>query len=132
LVAHLPTDHIYRKNIKDFFIGRIKKYVIPLHLFGEELYDVVSEYGGIVFSFQSGKQKFYSFGLTHNWVKRSIFWKLPYWKTNLLRHNLDNMHIEKNMFENIFNTIMDMKGKTKYNIKVRIDIALFCHRKNIE
>jgi hypothetical protein len=42
------------------------------------------------------------------------------------------MHIEKNMFENIFNTVMDVKGKIKDNIKARIDIALICHRKNIE
>jgi len=35
------------------------------------------------------------------------------------------MHIEKNMFENIFNTVMDMKGKTKDNIKARLDIALY-------
>ena len=81
---------------------------------------------------QSGKQKFPGFGLTHNWVKRSIFWELPYWKTNLLRHNLDVMHIENNVFENIFNTIMDVKGKKKDNIKARMDIALYCNRKNIE
>jgi hypothetical protein len=30
------------------------------------MYDVVSEYGDIVFSFQSDKQKFPDFGLTHN------------------------------------------------------------------
>jgi len=42
------------------------------------------------------------------------------------------VHIEKNVFENIFNTIMDMKGKTKDNIKVRMDIALFCNRKNMK
>jgi hypothetical protein len=42
------------------------------------------------------------------------------------------MHIEKNMFENIVNTIMDVKGKTKDNIKTRLDIALFYNRKNIE
>jgi hypothetical protein len=40
------------------------------------------------------------------------------------------MHIEKNMFENIFNTIIDVKGKTKKNMKARIDISLFCHHKN--
>jgi len=65
-------------------------------------------------------------------VKQSIFWELPYWKTNLLRHNLDVMHIEKNVFENIFNTIMDVKGKTKDYIKSRLDVALFYNRKNIE
>jgi hypothetical protein len=61
-----------------------------------------------------------------------MFWELPYWWTNLLRHNLDVMHIEKNVFDNIFNTIMDVKGKTKDNIKARLDIALFCNSKNME
>jgi hypothetical protein len=42
------------------------------------------------------------------------------------------MHIEKNVFENIFNTVMDVKGKTKDNIKARLDLALFCNRKNME
>jgi hypothetical protein len=96
------------------------------------LFDVVSEYGDIVFGLQSGKQKFPGFGLTHNWVKQSIFWELPYWKINLLHHNLDVMHIEKNVFENIFNTVMDVKEKTKDNIKSRLDVALFCNRKNME
>jgi len=61
-----------------------------------------------------------------------MFWELPYWKTNLLCHNLDVMHIEKNVFENIFNTVMDVKGKTKDNIKARLDVALFCNHKNME
>jgi hypothetical protein len=111
-----PYNHRYRKNRKDFFVGRVEKDVAPPRLSGEELHDVVKLYGGIVFGLQSGKQKFPSFGLTHNWVKRSIFWEVPYWKTNLLRHNLDVMHIEKNVFKNIFNTVMDVKGKTKDNI----------------
>jgi tRNA A37 threonylcarbamoyladenosine dehydratase len=42
------------------------------------------------------------------------------------------MHIEKNVFKNIFNTDMDVKGKTKDNIKAKLDLALFCNHKNIE
>jgi hypothetical protein len=42
------------------------------------------------------------------------------------------MHIEKNMFQNIFNTVMDVTGKTKDTIKARLDVALFCNRQNIE
>jgi hypothetical protein len=53
-------------------------------------------------------------------------------ETNLLFHNLDVMQIEKTVFENIFNTVMDMKGKTNDNIKARRDIALFCYRKNMK
>jgi hypothetical protein len=62
-------NHRYIKNIKDFFIGRVEKDVAPPYLFGEELHDVVSEYGDIVFGFQSSKQKFPGFSLTYNWVK---------------------------------------------------------------
>jgi hypothetical protein len=74
----LPFNHRHGKNRKDFFIGRVEKDVASPRLSGEELHDVVSEYGDIVFGLQSGKQKFSGFGLTHNWVKRSIFWELPY------------------------------------------------------
>jgi hypothetical protein len=42
------------------------------------------------------------------------------------------MHIEKNVFQNIFNIVIDVKGKTKDNIKARLDVALFCNRKNME
>jgi len=128
----LPHNHKYRKNGKDFFVGKVEKDVASSRLSSEELHDVVSKYGDIVFGLQLGKQKFPGFGLTHNWVKQSIFYELSYLKTNLLRHNLDVMHIEKNVFENIFNTVMDVKGKTKDNIKARLDIALFCNCKNME
>jgi len=36
------------------------------------------------------------------------------------------------MFENIFNAVIDMKGKTNKNIKARINISLFCHCKKIK
>jgi len=50
---------------------------------------------------------------------------LSYWKTNVIHHNLDVIHIKKNMFDNIFNTIMD-------NIKVRMDLALYYDYWNLE
>ncbi|XP_073133531.1 uncharacterized protein [Henckelia pumila] len=62
------------------------------------------------------------------WRKRSVFWDLPYWKTNLIRHNLDVMHIEKNVFDNIFNTILNVSGKTKDNAKSRQDLIEICER----
>ncbi|WMV30129.1 hypothetical protein MTR67_023514, partial [Solanum verrucosum] len=51
---------------------------------------------------------------------------LPYWSTNLIRHNLDVMHIEKNFFENVFNTVLEVDGKTKANLKSREDLKEFC------
>jgi len=58
--------------------------------------------------------------------EKNIFWNLPYWKDNLLRRNLDVMHIENNFFENILNTVMNVSGKTKDNKKARMDLALYC------
>ena len=31
------------------------------------------------------------------WKKRNIFFTLPYWEDHVLHHNLDIMHIEKNV-----------------------------------
>ncbi|CAM8880344.1 unnamed protein product [Rhodiola kirilowii] len=43
------------------------------------------------------------------------------------------MHIEKNVFENLFNSIMDVKGKTKDDsVKCRKDIGLYCRRPELE
>lgn len=58
-----------------------------------------------------------------DWIKkRSIFFKLPYWEHNLLRHNLDVMHIEKNVCDNFVGTLLNVSGKTKDNLKARLDL----------
>ena len=38
------------------------------------------------------------------------------------------MHIEKNVFDNVFNTIMNVEGKTKDNEKSRANLKEFCRR----
>ena len=54
--------------------------------------------------------------------KKSIFFELPYWKENLIPHNLDVMHIEKNVCDNILGTLLDLDGKAKDNLKARRDL----------
>ncbi|KAK4383012.1 hypothetical protein Sango_2817600 [Sesamum angolense] len=44
----------------------------------------------------------------------------------------DVMHIEKNVFDNIFNTVMDIKEKTKDNLKARKDLNIICTRPELE
>jgi hypothetical protein len=58
-----------KKNIKEFFVGRVERDITSPVLSGEELYDMILQYMGIVFGFQYSKQKFHGFGVTHNWVK---------------------------------------------------------------
>lgn len=48
-----------------------------------------------------------------NWKKRSIFFELPYFKTLLLRHNLDEMHIEKKICDSIIGTLIMSKGRPR-------------------
>jgi len=48
---------------------------------------------------------------------------LPYWEHHLLRHNLDVMHIEKNVCENIVGTILNVDGKSKDNLQSRLDLV---------
>ncbi|XP_062080195.1 uncharacterized protein LOC133784947 [Humulus lupulus] len=57
-----------------------------------------------------------------NWYKRSVLFDLPYWSKLLLRHNLDVMHIEKNVCDNIIGSLLDIEGKSKDNLKARMDL----------
>ncbi|KAK2654990.1 hypothetical protein Ddye_008042 [Dipteronia dyeriana] len=54
--------------------------------------------------------------------KESIFWDLPYWEALVLCHNLDVMHIEKNVCDNIINTLLNVKGKSKDGLNSRKDL----------
>jgi len=49
-------------------------------------------------------------------------WRLPYWKHLKLPHNLDVMHIEKNICENILGTLLNVQGKTKDTTNARLDL----------
>jgi len=40
----------------------------------------------------------------------------------LVRHNLDVMHIEKNIYESILGTLLDMAGKSKDSEKAHLDM----------
>ena len=42
------------------------------------------------------------------------------------------MHVEKNMFDNVFNTVMNVKGKMKDNPKARMDLKVICKRPELE
>ncbi|XP_074374509.1 uncharacterized protein LOC141714912 [Apium graveolens] len=54
--------------------------------------------------------------------KKSIFFDLPYWKHNVSRHNLDVMHIEKNVCDKVLGTLLNIAGKQKDHIAARLDL----------
>lgn len=53
-------------------------------------------------------------------------------KDQLLRLNLDVMHIEKNVFNNIVHTVLNVAKRTKDNLKSRKDLPAICRWKDLE
>ena len=49
-------------------------------------------------------------------------YKLPYWKNKKLKHNVDVMHVEKNISESTHGTLLGIEGKNKDTDKARIDL----------
>jgi hypothetical protein len=58
--------------------------------------------------------------------------RLPYYDDQLLPHNIDVMHIEKNVTEALWATSMDTPDKSKDNVKPRVNLAALCDIPNQE
>jgi hypothetical protein len=50
----------------------------------------------------------------------------------ILIHNIDIMHQERNMGENIISTCMSFSSKTKGNMKAQQDLVELCNRPSLE
>lgn len=61
--------------------------------------------------------------VTRLFKKKSIFFELEYWKHLLIRHQLDVMHIEKNVCESIYGTLLNQPGRTKDGLNARKDLS---------
>jgi len=56
--------------------------------------------------------------------KQSCFFKyLSYWKELDTPHAIDDMHLEKNVFESTIRVLLDIKNKTKDDLKSRLDLV---------
>ncbi|XP_042952408.1 uncharacterized protein LOC122289468 isoform X2 [Carya illinoinensis] len=101
----------------------------PRQLSGEDIIHQLNNLAQVHFGKGSKKRKRTPEEL--NWTKQSIFIELPYWASLKLRHNLDMMHTEKNIFDNVLGTLMNIQGKTKDNINARRDLAELGIRKEL-
>jgi len=75
---------------------------------------------------------FVGYGVQHMWTHKSGLERLPYFDDLLLPHNIDVMHIEKNVAEALWTIIMDISEKSKDNPKARVDLTMLCDRPNQE
>ena len=112
---HLTEDHPFRFN-KDAFNGKVELRESRGPLRASKVYqrvkDIENEFG-----------KPYKSKSTGGYKKKSELWSLPYWRHLEVRHCLDVMHIEKNVFDAIVGTLLNMPEKTKDGVKVRKDMA---------
>ncbi|CAL2246711.1 unnamed protein product [Prunus armeniaca] len=114
----LPWDHEWWENDKEFD-RNTERGLRPREWSGDEILE------------QLNRLDFASFGKTvsrtrpsiHlNWMHKPMFFELPYWSKLKLRHNLDVMHVEKNVFDTLMGMILDIEGKTKDTIKARLNL----------
>ncbi|BBG99628.1 hypothetical protein Prudu_009379 [Prunus dulcis] len=114
----LLWDHEWREKDKEFDENteyRLK----PREWSGDEILEQLNRLDFSLFRKTVTQTRPY----THlNWTHKPMFFELPYWSKLKLRHNLDVMHVEKNVFDTLMDTILDIEGKTKDTIKARLDL----------
>ena len=78
----------------------------------------------------SGKRKCSGVEERLLFTRRSTLWDLEYWKDLDLRHNLDVMHIKKNIYDSIIGTLLNRSESTRLNSShYNISYAVFCLKK---
>ena len=77
----LPMDHEFRSMKNAFRKNIVEQGCPPPILTGEQVRERVQHFPKVT---EEQPYKFDGYGVAHNWTKQSIFWKLPYWKDNLL------------------------------------------------
>jgi hypothetical protein len=124
----LPEDHVYRKNKNHFLKNREEFQGPPVEQTGAQILELINGLGLMKVTEPGWEKHNKTVSKNCGWKKKSIFWDLPYWSTLRIRHMLDVMHIEKNVFENCFNTICNIPNKTKDTAASRQDLAQLCKR----
>lgn len=122
----MPIRHRWRKS--KAFNGKNEKALPPKQLSGKDIFELLQKLDhlqGFKYGKHPGnkKRKASSKDMPgKNFTKMSILFELPYWKDMKLPHNLDVMHIEKNICESLFGTLLNIDGKSKDTLKARKDL----------
>ncbi|CAL8137305.1 unnamed protein product [Prunus armeniaca] len=102
----LPWDHEWQEKDKEFD-KNTECRLRPREWFSDEILEQLNRLDFAPFEKTVSRTR----TSTHmNWLKLK------------LRHNLDVMHVEKNVFDTLVGTILDIEGKTKDTIKARLNL----------
>jgi hypothetical protein len=125
----LPSDHVWRT--KKFFNGQTEEREQPEEFTMDELNEQLARVSHVKPGNHPDNKKRKRQEEGQCWKRRSSLWDLPYWSNLKLRHNLDVMHIEKNICEAMLGTFLDIAGKSKDSISARLDLEDMGVRKNL-
>lgn len=126
---YLPPGHKWRRSKN--FDGNVEQRPPPVYFSGHELLQQLTHLKDVKRGKHPSNRKRKRAPEELNWTNKSILYDLPYWKHLLLRHNLDVMHVEKNICDNILGTLMSIDGKNKDTIKARKDLEDLGIRKEL-
>ncbi|XP_060970000.1 uncharacterized protein LOC133037170 [Cannabis sativa] len=117
----LPSNHAMRRDTR--FDGKVERRPPPRRFTCEEILSQVNalepQIPGHHENFGGVKRR--RVAENYNWRKKSIFYELEYWSTNILKHNIDVMHVEKNVCDSLLGTILD-NDKSKDTTNARHDL----------
>ena len=120
----LPNDHRYRKS--KVFNGKFEDREPPRKFTPEEILQKVDR----VKDYQPGKnpankKRQRTVKGEPNWHLKVSFYDTPYWSKLKFVHNVDVMHIEKNICDSILGTLLEQDGKSKDTPNARLDLQAF-------
>ncbi|KAK1628376.1 hypothetical protein QYE76_002691 [Lolium multiflorum] len=126
---YLKRRHPFREDKKNFKKGKVVHEVTEVPKFDGIVVD--AELRALVPAASEVGHQFEGYGVTHNWTHEAALTKLEYYKDLELPHNIDVMHTVKNVAESLFHTCLNIPGKSKDNVKARVDVEKLCDRKKL-
>jgi hypothetical protein len=104
-------DHPWRRS--KAFNGKVEKQKRSLELPVETIQEQLEKMSSITLRKNPNGKRPRELIREPNWKNVSILYELPYWMNKKLKHNIDVMHVEKNISESTFGTMLGIDGKNK-------------------
>ena len=117
--AYLPMEH--RWSHSWLYNGLLEKRKRFLELHMGKIQEQLDRIQNIMLGKHPSNKKRQLIG-EPNWSKISILYKLSYWKNKKLKHNIDVMHVENNINESTYGTLLGIEGRNKDTDKTQIDL----------
>ncbi|XP_030936487.1 uncharacterized protein LOC115961691 [Quercus lobata] len=117
--AYLPMEHRWRHSRLHNGLPEKRKRFLELQV--GKIQEQLDRMPNIILGKHPSNKKRQLIG-EPNWSKVSILYKLPYWKNKKFKHNIDVMHVEKNISESTYGTLLGIERKNKDTDKARIDL----------